>query len=117
MILPTGCADKEKCDKKNAEMTPLIFKTKHSKKRFVYVRLRLLYFSRATVSKRIPGSLCPPPVSTTNHGLHFPTVSTKVHFINSPAMYLSIYALRFQKSLLRLPNAFVVHIVKTSLNQ
>jgi len=32
-------------------------------------------------------------------------------------MYLSIYALRFQKSLLRLPNAFVVHIVKTSLNQ
>jgi len=36
-------------------MAPLIFKTKHSKKHFVYVRLRLLYFSRATVSKRIQG--------------------------------------------------------------
>jgi hypothetical protein len=52
--------------------------------------------------------------------VHIPrTVSTTVHFLNSPAMYLStrIYAPRIQKSLLRLPNAFVVHIVKTSLNQ
>jgi hypothetical protein len=32
-------------------------------------------------------------------------------------MYLSIFAPRFQKLLLRLPKAFVVQIVKTSLNQ
>ena len=61
-------------------------------------------------------SLCPRPVSTTDHGLYCPTVSTTVHFLNSPRN-VSIYAPRFQKSLLCLPNAFVVHILKTSLNQ
>jgi len=96
-------------------MTPLIFKTKHSKNRFVCVRLRLLYFSRVTVSKRIQGlhALVQYSPQTT---VYIPrNVSTTVHFLNSAAMYLSIFAPCFQKPLWRLPNGFVVHSVKTSL--
>ena len=116
VILLTGCADKEKCDK-NAQMTTLIVKTKHSKKRFVNFRLRLLYFSRATLSKRIQG-LYALVLYLPQTTVYIPrTVSATVHFLNCPAMYRSLFALRFQKSLLRLPNAFVVHTVKTSRNQ